>query len=137
MKKLKGLKDILLLQAVVMIYTMASVCSKFAAGEEPMSLNFLLFYCADIAFLGIYAICWQQMIKKFELSIAYANRSVALLWSLLWSILVFREALSLKQVMGVLLVLLGTVIINSKGKNEELQKACPAEALGKEQTDEL
>ena len=32
----------------------------------------------ELFVLGIYAILWQQIIKKFDLTVAYANRGVAI-----------------------------------------------------------
>ena len=51
----------------------------------------ILFFGLDLLFLGIYAICWQQMIKIFPLSVAYANRAMALLWSAVWAKIIFGE----------------------------------------------
>ena len=118
------LKDILLLQAVVVIYTFNSIIAKFATGSEVFSLQFFLFYGAEVAVLGIYAICWQQMIKRFDLSIAYANRAMAILWTGLWALIIFHESLSLKQIIGILLVVVGTVVVNwqSKDKSSESGK---------------
>ena len=88
------------------------------------SFSFFLFYGLEIAILGVYAILWQQMIKRFDLSIAYANRAMALLWSALWAVLLFREGLGPKQVAGIVLVILGTVIVNTDtpSKKEETEE---------------
>lgn len=110
MKKKITVKDIIILQAVVVIYTFAGIIGKFAAGQE--SLRFFLLYGAEIAVLGVYALLWQQMIRRFDLSVAYANRAVALAWSLLWAVLIFGEKLTVKKVAGVLLVIVGTAVIN-------------------------
>jgi drug/metabolite transporter (DMT)-like permease len=107
------IKDILGLQFIVMIYTLSGVAAKFASGYEFLSLKFILAYAVEIAILGVYAILWQQIIKKFDLSIAYANRSVALLWSMVWAALIFGEHITLKNLIGVLAVILGTAIVNS------------------------
>ena len=71
----------------------------------------------------MYAILWQQMIKRFDLSVAYANRAMALLWSAVWAVVLFRENLGVKQLAGIALVIIGTVIVNTdqspKEKKEE------------------
>lgn len=107
---------ILALQLVVMIYTLSSVAAKFTSGYEPLSLPFLLFYGTEILILGIYAIAWQQIIKRCDLSVAYANRSMAILWSLIWTVLFFHETLTVKNIIGVLIVFAGTMIVNSDGE---------------------
>ncbi len=119
MKKKISLKDILMLQAVIVVYTLSGVFAKLASGRQPLSLGFLLLYGAELAVLGIYALLWQQMIKRFELSVAYANRAMALLWSMVWAVLFFHDRIGLKNVCGILLVIAGTVIVN--GGQEEVQ----------------
>ena len=114
MKNKWKIRELVLLQAVVMVYTFATVIGKFAAdsAEKQQGMQFLFLYGAEIAVLGVYAIFWQQMIKKFELSVAYANRGLALLWSLLWAVLFFGEAITLQKVCGVALVIAGIIIVN-------------------------
>ena len=125
MSRLEWCKNILLLQAVVVIYTLSSVVAKFATGKELFSFSFFLFYGIEVAILGVYAILWQQMIKRFELSVAYANRAMALLWSAVWAVVLFHENLTAKQLLGIALVIIGTVIVNTdqspKEKKEEEQ----------------
>lgn len=116
MRKKVTFRELLILQAVVMVYTFAGIIGKFAAGQE--ALEFLLLYAVEIGVLGVYAILWQQMIRRFELSVAYANRSVALAWSLLWAVLIFGEELTVKKLAGAAFVIAGTVIINGGGGKE-------------------
>ena len=112
------LKDILVLQAVIVLYTFSSVAEKLASGQEPFSAPFLLFYLAELTILGVYALLWQQLIRKFELSVAYANRAMALLWSLLWAVVLFHDRVTVKNGIGAVLVIVGTVIVNG-GENRD------------------
>lgn len=109
-------KIVLFLQIAVMIYTLSSVAAKLAAGKEALSVSFLVLYGIQILLLGIYALAWQQIIKRCDLSVAYANRSMAILWSLIWTVLFFHETLTLKNIIGVLIVFAGTMIVNSDGE---------------------
>lgn len=117
MKTKLTMKDIVILQLVVGIYTISSVVGKFASQQE--GIGFLVLYAAEIGVLGIYAILWQQMIRRFELSVAYANRAAALVWSLIWSILIFKEQVTVKQLLGIALVIVGTAVINSGKEAQE------------------
>lgn len=114
-KKKLSLKMLLLFQGIVMIYTLSGVAAKFASGTGFLSLKFILFYGLEIFILGIYAILWQQIIKRIDLSVAYANRSLALLWSMLWAVLFFQEEISIKNIIGVIIVIIGTIIVNNDG----------------------
>ena len=113
MKKHIRWQDLLMLQAVFLIYSISSVVSKFASGRELFSMGFLVLYGLDVLVLGIYALLWQQVIKKFELSIAYANKAITLLWALVWGIVIFHEQITAGKVIGILLVMAGIFILNS------------------------
>lgn len=119
MKKKITLKDILILQGIIMVYSISSVVAKLASAQEFLSLRFVFFYGLEIGILGVYAILWQQAIKKFELSIAYANRAMVMLWALIWAVLIFRERISVQNVIGLLLITAGTVIVNREEKTNE------------------
>lgn len=112
MKK-TGVKQILCLQAIIVLYTISGIMAKFASAGESLE-KVILFFGLDLLFLGIYAICWQQMIKVFPLSVAYANRAMALLWSALWAKVVFGEQIQIKQMIAIGLVIAGTVIVNTE-----------------------
>lgn len=106
------IKNIVLLQLIVIIYTFNTVLGKFSSKQDFLSAAFIGFYVAEVAILGIYALLWQQMIKRFELSVAYANRAMALLWSGVWAVVIFHDRLSLKNIAGIVLVIVGTIFVN-------------------------
>lgn len=112
-KKKISIKNILILQFIIMIYTLSTVAAKFASGYEFLSTGFIVCYGIEILILGIYAILWQQIIKKFDISVAYANKAVSLLWSIVWAILFFKEVITIKNIIGVVIVIIGTMIVDS------------------------
>ena len=73
------IKNIILLQGVVVIYTLSGIMSKNASANGAYPVKFLTFFALEFLLLAVYAVLWQQMIKRFELSVAYANRSMAVL----------------------------------------------------------
>ena len=113
-KKKTKLKEIFILQIVIAIYTLSTVFAKFASGQEFMSFKFILYYGLEILILAVYAVVWQQLIKKFDISVAYANKAMGLLWSIVWAILIFNETITIKNVIGVVIVIIGTIIVNSE-----------------------
>ena len=113
-KKKAKLKDIFILQIVIAIYTLSTVFAKFASGQEFMSFKFILYYGLEMLILAVYAVVWQQLIKKFDISVAYANKAMGLLWSIVWAILIFNETITIKNVIGVVIVIVGTIIVNSE-----------------------
>lgn len=115
-KKNIKIRDIFILQIVIAIYTLTTVFAKFASNEEFLSFKFIMFYGIEILILGIYAIVWQQLIKKFDISIAYANKAMGLLWSIVWAILIFKDTITIKNIIGVVIVIIGTIIVNSENE---------------------
>lgn len=113
-KKKTKLKEIFILQIVIAIYTLSTVFAKFASGQEFMSFKFILYYGLEMLILAVYAVVWQQLIKKFDISVAYANKAMGLLWSIVWAILIFNETITIKNVIGVIIVIAGTIIVNSE-----------------------
>lgn len=112
------IKDILMLQIVFFIYSINSVVAKFASAQEPFSLNFILLYGLELCVLGVYAILWQQLIKRMELSVSYSNKAVVLLWAMVFGALLFKEQITLTKVAGILLVIVGIVVLNSEEVKE-------------------
>ena len=112
-RKKVSIKTIMILQIVVMVYTLSTVSAKFASSAEFMSLKFIICYGIEIFILGVYAILWQQIIKKIPLSIAYANKAISLLWSIIWAVLFFSETITIKNIIGIIIVIIGTMVVNS------------------------
>lgn len=104
-------KNVLQLQAVVVIYTISSVMAKTASMHKGN--RFLLFFGLEFVMLGVYAILWQQMIKRFELSVAYANRAMAILWSMIWAVIFFHDQITVRNLLGVAIVITGIMLINT------------------------
>jgi drug/metabolite transporter (DMT)-like permease len=104
------IKLYLALQLLLMFYSSVGVFGKLASQHEFMSIPFILFYGAEILVLGIYAIAWQQFIKRMPLSAAYANRAVMIIWGCIWGVLIFHEHLTAGKIIGGLLVLGGVVL---------------------------
>lgn len=59
------------------------------------------------------------MIKKFELSVAYANRAMAILWSMIWAVLFFHDRITIRNIVGVAIVLVGIVLVNTDKEAEQ------------------
>ena len=112
MKQKLSLKYILALQAAVIVYTCTDIAAKLASNHPFLSLEFILCYGAEILLLGLYAIFWQQIIKKVDISIAYSNRAAAIFWSTLWAAAIFKEHISLKNIIGIVIIFAGIWMVN-------------------------
>ncbi len=122
-RKKTTLLSLILIQAAVIIYTGSSVCSKMASSNPGtislfgqniswLSWTGYMWLFLELVCLGVYAVFWQQIIKKFDLSIAYANRATAIFWTFLWGIILFGEKIKPLNVVGIIVVFLGVLLVN-------------------------
>ena len=110
--KSRSRRIILILQLIVCLYSLSGIAGKFASRYPFLSFGFIMCYGIEIFILGIYAIVWQQILKKTDISIAYLNKASCIFWSLLWSAIVFKESISIQNVVGVVIIFLGIVVVN-------------------------
>lgn len=115
-------KALVALHVMLAIYSLSSVCAKLAAGFDFMSLGFIACYGGMIALLGVYAIGWQQVIKRLPLTYAYANKAVTVLWGIVWGVILFQERVSPLKILGALIVLVGVVLFSLAERDEAAKK---------------
>lgn len=114
----------ILLQIALIIVSFGAVCSKMAGRQEFLSIPFFAFYGALILILFVYAILWQQILKRISLVVAYACRGIGIIYAIIWGVLFFKEEITWKMIAGAVLVLIGVYIFifgeikNSKKKDE-------------------
>lgn len=113
MKSKISTKQVILIQLAVILFTFSGIAGKTAAGYDILSLPFILFIGLELFILGCYAIIWQQIIKRFPLSLAYVNRATSIFWSMLWAFLIFGERISVNNILGVLVIFTGIMVVNS------------------------
>lgn len=118
-EKSKSIIRIFILHIILLVFSLSTVLSKLASGEEFLSLRFCGFYAGIIVLLGIYAIVWQQLIKHLPLIFAYANKAVTIIWGLILGYLLFSESITLNKVIGALVVVAGIVVFSLGEKNND------------------
>ena len=122
MKQKKKLFVLLGLHIMLMFFSMSGIASKLAAGEKFLSPKFILYYGVIIGLLGVYAIVWQQIIKRVPLTTAYANRAVTIVWGIIWGVLFFHENVTPLKVIGAVIVIVGVVLFATADEGEEEAK---------------
>ncbi len=103
-------KWFLILHISVLLNSMSGVASKMAGRYPLMSMGFLFYYGLDLLLIFAFAIVWQQVLGHMSLTFAITNRPVRVIYSLIWSVLIFRERVTPLMVVGVLVILTGVVI---------------------------
>lgn len=113
MKNKITIQQIFIIQLAVILYTFSGIAGKAAAGYELLSLPFIIWIGVELLILGCYAIVWQQLIKRFPLSTVYVNKATSIFWSMLWAFLFFQERITWKNLLGVAVIFVGIMVVNS------------------------
>ena len=108
MGKGKGL--FLGLVGVNFVYACTSICTKMASRQEILSWPYLLWIAGAVGVMGVYALLWQQVITKMPLSTAYMFKGTSLIFVLLFSTLLFGESITLNNVIGSVIIIVGIVL---------------------------
>lgn len=116
---MKNIKTLFALHIMLMFYSMSGIFSKLASQQKFLSVKFCFFYLCIIGLLGLYAIGWQQIIKRMPLTTAFANKAVTVVWGIIWGAVFFHERISLGKIIGAMLVVLGVVIFAIAEKETE------------------
>jgi len=95
-----------------LVYCLYPLIGKFATKFDLFSFNFIALYCVVFAILFLYALLWQQVLKKFPLSTAIANKSVTIIWGMIFGLLFFDEKITPKMFLGTALILSGIILLS-------------------------
>lgn len=92
------------------IYACTSIFTKMASQQDMLSWPYLLWITGAIGVMGIYALLWQQIIRKMPISTAYMFKGTSLVFVLLISSLLFSEAITVNNVIGSVIIIIGIAL---------------------------
>ncbi len=112
----KGMILFLLMQVMNVVFSLNGVLMKLASVSWQenglFALKTIAVLFAAVIVLGIYAVVWQAILGRVDLSHAYLNKGTTVFWSLLWSAVVFREQITLFNIVGGIVIFLGLIMVN-------------------------
>ena len=110
-KKLQRIKEYIFLHLCILFYTMSTIMTKYASQYAFLSKEYIVCMVIIFGILGGYAILWQQAIKPFNASVAYSNKSVTTIWTLLFSSILFGEGITWNNILGVVIIIAGVIMV--------------------------
>ena len=123
MRKNKRALTLLALHLLLLVYSFSGCFSKTAAGQPFLSLKFILLYGGTLVILAVYALGWQQIIKRLPLTTAFANKAVTVVWGIVWGALFFGEAIPPGKLAGAALNIGGVVLfVKADGEENRLEE---------------
>lgn len=115
-KKKFDIKTFAVLHFILLLYSFVGVFMKLAFQNEMFSFKFFLFAGLAVLFLGIYAIVWQQVLKKMPLTVAFTNKAICIVWGMLWGALFLGDQITWYKILGSLIVFPGVVLVVSSNE---------------------
>lgn len=99
-----------ILHLTLFLNSTTGVVSKFAGRAKFLSIRFFLLYTLLMMICISFAILWQQVLKRMSLTFAFMNKPITVIYSLLWGKFLFNERVTLKMVIGAIVIIIGIVI---------------------------
>lgn len=99
------------LHLILMFYAIGGIFSKLAAQESFLSKDYIINYLIVLAILAIYALIWQKLLKKLPLTVAMANKSVTVIWGMIFGYFIFHEQISFFNILGAGIIIIGIIIV--------------------------
>ena len=99
--------------ALVMVnalYACVSIFTKYASEQVPMSLPYITAFAGALGIMGVYAICWQQILKHTELSTAYMFKGTSLVFVMLLAFAIFGENITWMNIVGAIIIVTGIAL---------------------------
>ena len=113
----KKTKDIFTIQLLSILFSVSTVCVKMSSlsweKNGLISVTTFIWFIIAVLILGIYAVFWQMLLKRFELSIAYLNKSTVIVWNIIWALILFQEELTMANILGIVCILLGVYLVSA------------------------
>jgi drug/metabolite transporter (DMT)-like permease len=107
--------DFLMLQSTFLLFSFSAILFKKATEYEIRSNEFILCVSLGLVVMVVYAVLWQQMLKKFSLTVAFSNKVVMYFWMLIWAVLFFREAVTIWNIIGLCVISIGVIVVSLDG----------------------
>lgn len=98
------------LVGINLLYACVTLFTKYAAQQEFLSLAYCIGLAGALGVMGLYAICWQQVLRRIELSTAYMFKGTSLIFVMLLAWMIFDETITGMNVIGAAVIILGIVL---------------------------
>lgn len=107
---------LIVLQIMNVFFSLDSVLIKCASisweREGFFSVKTITLLGVAVLVLALYALLWQVILAHVKLSVAYLSKGLVVFWGLIWSVLFFQERITWLNMLGAILIFLGTLLVN-------------------------
>lgn len=105
-----SIKVIIVLLLVNLLFSTVSIAMKYTSGQELLSMKYFIGLGVIILMLGTYAVLWQQILKRVNITLAYIFKGTGVIYVLLYSVFLFGESISVWNILGTAIIVTGIVL---------------------------
>lgn len=109
-----------LLIGVNFLYAGVPICSKLASQQAFLSWKYVLAFVGAVGVIGVYAILWQQIIRRIELSTAYMFKGTTIIFTMLFAHWLFGEQITWNNIVGTIIIIVGIILFAYDPKSSPL-----------------
>lgn len=118
----KKILPYVLMHSSFLLYSGYALLGKFASKEAFLSARFISLYAGVFFILALYAILWQQVLKQFPLVTAVANKTITIVWGIIFGKLFFDEQIRPNMIAGSLIILAGIAVLCTEKEQPHTEK---------------
>ena len=97
------------------IYSLMGIIGKYnAMSSEVGTMRFWVLFSIQVAGMVLFAIGWQLLLRKFDLSYVYLFKGTTILWGLLFAQIIFHEQVTGNNLVGALIIVCGIGVVLSE-----------------------
>ena len=85
----KEISKIIALLLINLLYASVGIFTKLASQYDFLSWSYIVFFGIAVGIIGIYAILWQQLIKRIDLTTACVFKGTGLIYAMLFAYFIF------------------------------------------------
>jgi drug/metabolite transporter (DMT)-like permease len=109
----KTVLSYIFMHASFLLYSFVGTVSKTAANQGLFTPFFFIYAVSVLAILAVYALMWQQVLRRFSLAKAYPNKGAVVIWNLLWAAIFFNEVITINNMIGSAVIIVGIVLVST------------------------
>lgn len=108
--KSKPFQNYLALIGVNFVYACTGIFTKMASRQVFFSWSYIWWMAGAVGVIGVYALLWQQVLKRTELSLAYMFKGTGVIFGLLIAWFILGEQITLNNIIGAAIIIAGIAL---------------------------
>lgn len=95
---------------VYLFYAGISVIMKYTGLQQPLTIEWCMGFVLLVGSLGIYAIAWQQILKRIELGVAYMFKGLSLFFIMVLLAICYGEPITPIKLVATGIIMVGVTL---------------------------